>query len=102
MWQKLPAFIRDWSISIIGAALIVPLLYLASSQGPSSQPSAAGLNHSGETASRPNQVPSVPAEKTAAIAAPSPSSTPAPAMSHERMAAASAATSGQAAPAPKI
>src|SRR3954464_11389282 len=102
MWQKLPAFIRNWSILIIGVALIVPFFYLASSQRPSSQPSAAGLNHSGETASRPDPVPTVPAQKTAAVTVPSPSSMPAPAMSHERMVAAPAAGSGQAAPAPKI
>jgi nitrite reductase (NO-forming) len=101
MWQKLPTFIRNWLILIIGVALIVPFFYLASSQGPSSQPSAVGLNHSGETASRPDPAPSVPAEKSAAMTAPSSSSTRAPAMAHERMATGSAATSGQAAPAPR-
>ncbi len=101
MWQKLPAVIRNWPILIVGVALIVSFFYFASSQGPSSQRSAVGLNHSGETASRPNPVPGVSAEKTAAMTAPSPSSTQAPAMSHERMAAGSAATSGQARSAPK-
>ena len=102
MWQKLPAFIRNWPILIIGVVLIVPFLYLTSSQGPSSQPSTAAHNQSGETGSRPAPVPSVPAEKTAARTASTPSSTQAPAMSHERRAAAPAATSGQAAPPPKI
>ena len=108
MWQKMPAFIRNWSILIIGVVLIVPFLYLASSQGPSSQPSAAALNQSGEPASvsPPNARTSVPGasrvEKIAALTASAPSPTQAPAMSHERMAAApQAQTSGQA-PSPKV
>jgi nitrite reductase (NO-forming) len=102
MWQKLPAFVRNWPILIIAVALIVPFLYSVSSQGPSSQSSAAGLNHSGETASRPNPARNLPAERTAALTAPSPSPAQAPAMSHERMAAAPAVPGGQAAPAPKL
>ena len=27
MWQRLPAFIREWPILIVGILLIVPLLY---------------------------------------------------------------------------
>ena len=27
MWQKLPAFIREWPILIVGVLLIVPFLY---------------------------------------------------------------------------
>ena len=29
MWQRLPAFIREWSILIFGILLIVPFLYLS-------------------------------------------------------------------------
>ena len=109
MWQKLPAFIHNWSILIIGVVLIVPFLYLASSQGPSSQPSAAALDQSGEPAPvlRPNAAPSGPAasrvEKTVAVTASAPSAMQAPAMSHERMAATPppVQTIGQAATAPK-
>ena len=32
MWQKLPAFIREWSILIVGILLIVPFFYLASDE----------------------------------------------------------------------
>ena len=109
MWQKLPAFIRNWSILIVGLVLIVSLLYLASSQGPSSQSSAAALSQSSEPApvSRPNPAPNATAaphgEGTPAATASAPSPTQAPAMSHERMAATPAATqtSEQVAPAPK-
>ena len=109
MWQKLPAFIRNWSILIVGLVLIVSLFYLASSQGPSSQPSAAALSQNSEPApvSRPNSAPNATAaphgERTPAATASAPSPTQAPAMSHERMAATPAATqtSEQVAPAPK-
>src|SRR5947209_5992537 len=117
MWQKLPAFIRSWSILIVGLVLILSLFYLASSPGPSSQPSTAALSQNSEPApvSRPNSAPNAttapPVERTAAATAaapppaqaPAPPPTQAPAMSHEQMAAAPAAiqTSEQGVPAPK-
>ena len=30
MWQRLPSFIREWPILIVGILLIVPLLYFSS------------------------------------------------------------------------
>jgi len=107
MWQKLPAFIRSWSILIVGVVLILSLFYLASSQWPSSQPSAAALSKSSEPApvTQPNLMPNASAathvERPTAATASAP--TQAPALSHERMAAtpAAAQTSGQATPAPK-
>jgi nitrite reductase (NO-forming) len=109
MWQKLPAFIRSWSILIVGVVLILSLFYLASSQGPSSQPSAAALSQSSEPApvSQPNLTPNASAathvERPTAATASAPAPTQTPALSHERMAAtpAAAQTSGQATPAPK-
>src|SRR6478736_1116347 len=109
MWQKLPAFIRNWSILIIGFVLVVSFLYVASSQGPSSQSSAAAHSQSSEPApvSRPNPAPIATAaphgEGTPAATAPAPSPTQAPALPHERMAATPAATQTgeQVAPAPK-
>jgi len=111
MWHKLPAFIRNWSILIFGLVVIVSLFYLASSQGPSSQSSAAALSQNSEPAPvpRPNSAPSATAaphvERTPAAppSAPAPTPTQAPALSHERMAAtpAPAQTSEQVAPAPK-
>lgn len=38
MWPKMQAFIREWSILVLGICLIVPLLYLVSYQSSSSQP----------------------------------------------------------------
>ena len=35
MWQRLPAFIREWSILIVGILLIVPLLCLSSFEASS-------------------------------------------------------------------
>src|SRR3954468_13160473 len=109
MWHKLPAFIRNWSILITGVVVIVSFLYLASSQGPSSQPSAVALSHSSEPAPalRPNSAPSATAGPDVESISPATTSAPpsaqAPAMSHERMAAAPAATqtSEQGAPSPK-
>jgi nitrite reductase (NO-forming) len=37
MWPKMQAFIREWSILVLGICLIAPLLYLASYQSSSSQ-----------------------------------------------------------------
>src|SRR5665213_151379 len=37
MWQRLPAFIREWSILIFGLLLIVPFLYLSSHETSSSK-----------------------------------------------------------------
>ena len=33
MWHRMPAFIRDWSILIVGMLLIVPMMYFASPVG---------------------------------------------------------------------
>ena len=30
MWHRFPAFIRDWSILIVGMLLIMPMMYFAS------------------------------------------------------------------------
>ena len=37
MWQKLPAFIREWPILIVAILLIVPLLYFSSYDASSSK-----------------------------------------------------------------
>src|SRR3954453_8342257 len=109
MWQKLPAFIRSWPILIVGVVLILSLFYLASSPGPSSQSSAAALSQNSEPApvSRPkpalNATAARQVERTPAAPPAAPPATQAPAMSHEQMAAAPAATqtSEQGAPASK-
>ena len=113
MWQKLPAFIREWPILIVGVLLIVPFLYLSSYEASSSKstPGAPALSQNDEPASRP-----MAADAPSPSAQPSvqPSSHPAPtpmktaqdsaqasAMAHDRMAAAPAAqTSGQRASTP--
>ena len=41
MWQRLPAFIREWSILIVGILLIVPFLYLSSYEASSSKSTAS-------------------------------------------------------------
>ena len=50
MWQRLPAFIREWSILIVGILLIVPLLYLSSfeASSPKSIASVPSLEHNDE------------------------------------------------------
>ena len=54
MWQRLPAFIREWPILIVGILLIVPLLYFSSYDASSSKStaSAPSLSRNGES-SRP-------------------------------------------------
>jgi nitrite reductase (NO-forming) len=94
MWQKLPIFIREWSILVVGVLVIVPLLYLASHDGSSSQPSAnkTSLSQNDESVPRPPAAPSTaPASSAAATPAKTAGAPPAPAkspaMSHERMVA---------------
>ncbi len=113
MWQRLPSFIREWPILIVGILLIVPLLYFSSFEASPSKSTegAPSLNRSGESASRsaaivtptPSAEPSSRPAPTPAKTAPNSAqaSAKAPVMSHESMAAVPAAqTSGQAAPAP--
>ena len=109
MWQKLPAFIREWSILIVGILLIVPLLYFSSREASSSQSTANATSVSQNDESAAGQrgrrvgparsqvhLPRQPRRKPRSGAP-----AQAPAMSHDRMAAVPAAqTSGQAAPAP--
>jgi nitrite reductase (NO-forming) len=112
MWQRLPLFIREWPILIVGILLIVPLLYF-SSYGPSSSKSTTSAPSSDrhrESASRPtaadapapNAEPSSRPAPTPAKTVPNSAQAPAkaPVMSHDRMAAAPAPqTSAQGAPA---
>lgn len=93
MWQRLPAFVRDWSVLIIGVLLIIPALYLTSQEASSSKStaSAPSLSQDDAPAGRPvanAPTPSVPTPKPAQVSAPAPAK--APAMSHEHMAAAPA------------
>ena len=113
MWQRLPAFIREWPILIVGILLIVPFLYLSSHEASSSKSTvtAPTLSQKDESAGRPPaadasgqsaQLGSLPAP-TPAKAAQGSGQAPAkaPVMSHDRMAAAPPAqTSGQGALAP--
>jgi nitrite reductase (NO-forming) len=111
MWQKFPAFIREWPILIVAILLIVPVLYFSSYDASSSKStaSAPSLSRNGEPAGRPTvahaPAPSVeqssPPAPTPAKIAPNSAQAPAKAPSHDRMAAApSAQTSGQGTPAP--
>jgi nitrite reductase (NO-forming) len=113
MWQRLPAFIREWSILIVGILLIVPLLCLSSfeASSPKSIASVPSLSHNDESASRPTAADApIPSPELSSPPAPTPAKTAqvsaqatakAPAMSHDRMAAAPPAqTSGQGASAP--
>ena len=98
MWQRLPAFIREWPILIVGILLIVPLLYFSSYDASSlkSTASAPSLSRNGESAGRPTaadaQAPSAeqslrpapPPAKTAPNSSQAPAK--APDMSHDRMA----------------
>jgi nitrite reductase (NO-forming) len=113
MWQRLPSFIREWPILIVGILLIVPLLYFSSFEASPSKSTAGApsSNRSGEAVSRsaaieapaPNPEPGSRPAPTLAKTAPNFAQAPAnaPVMSHDSMAAVPAAqTSGQAAPAP--
>jgi len=102
MWQRLPAFIREWSILILGILLIVPFLYLSSHETSSSKSiqSTSSLSQNDGSAAPPVAAnvpaPSPPAPtpaKPTQVSAPAP--TKAPAMSHEHMAAAPAAPPAQ-------
>jgi nitrite reductase (NO-forming) len=107
MWQKLPAFIREWSILIVGILLVVPFLYLSSHESSSSQSTAnaSSLSQNDESSDRPTTVrtPSPNSEQSSSPAkapaksaqAPTQASHKAPAMSHEHMAAAPAAPAAQ-------
>src|SRR5665213_3882377 len=55
MWQRLPAFIREWSILILGILLIVPFLYLSSQEASSSKSteSTPSLSQNEGAADRP-------------------------------------------------
>ena len=107
MWQRLPAFIREWSILIVGILLIVPLLCLSSfeASSPKSIASVPSLSHNDESASRPTAADApIPSPELSSPPAPTPAKTAqvsaqatakAPAVSHDRMAAAAPAqTSG--------
>ena len=115
MWQKMPKFIRDWFILIVGVLLIVPLLYLFSRDtSPSKTAATTSLSENTQPVAKSAAAPSiVPSAAPSSSAAPAPTKTviapaapEAPAqmlaMSHERVGAvpAAAQTSGQAAPAP--
>src|SRR6476646_8237957 len=112
MWERLPAFIREWSILIVGILLIVPFLYLSSYEASSSKSTASApslsqkdqavagsaADASGPSA-QPSSHPAPTPMKTAQDSANAPAK--APVMSHDHMAAAPAAqTSGQGASAP--
>lgn len=104
MWLKMAAFVRDWSILIVGVLLIVPLLYLASSGGASqSATNATTVSQNDQRAPRPDATPASPAAQTLAKTVSAPAPAKAPDMSHERMAAtpAAAQSTGQAPAAPK-
>ena len=111
MWQKLPAFIREWPILIVAILVIVPLLYFSSYDASSSKSitNAPSLNRRGESAGQPTaaNAPAPSAEQsirpapTSAKATPNSAQAPAKAQSHDRVAAApSVQTSGQGTPAP--
>jgi nitrite reductase (NO-forming) len=113
MWQRLPSFIREWPILIVGVLIIIPLLYFSSFEASPSKSTAGApsSNRSGESANRsaaivtpaPSAEPSSRPAPTPAKTAPNFAQAPAkaPVMSHDSMAAVPAAqTSGQAAPAP--
>jgi nitrite reductase (NO-forming) len=111
MWQRLPSFIREWPILIVGILLIVPLLYFSSFEASPSKSTegTSSLNRSGESASRSaaivTPVPSAEPSSRPAPAKTAPNSAQAPAkapvMSHDNMATVPAAqTGGQAGPAP--
>jgi len=112
MWQKMPAFVRNWSILIVGMLLIVPLMYF-SSPGASSKSSPAMETNDVTTPPAiqgKSGAPVATQEKAASSAAiPAQVSAQPPAMSHEHMAAAptaapappAAQTAGQASPTPK-
>lgn len=102
MWQRMPTFIRNWSILIIGVFLIAAMFYIASHDGSSSKTaSIESLSDTAEPATRPTTAPSS-SNKPATVpksAATNPAVVPAttavspaamPAMSHERKAAAPA------------
>jgi nitrite reductase (NO-forming) len=97
MWHKIPAFIRDWSILIIGVLLVVPVIYFASFEAsPSSDTPTISSGAVGQPtgpnppASQPASAPKITRTSDAAI----PARTVAPAISpaHAR-----AQTIGQAA-----
>ena len=113
MWQRLPPFIREWPILIVGILLIAPVLYFSSFEASSSKStaSAPSSNRLGEPASRPmaanapapNAEPSSRPALTPTKTVPNSARTakPPPVMSHDQMAATpSSQTSGQGAPAP--
>ncbi len=116
MWEKLPAFIREWSILIVGILLIVPLLYFSSYEAPTSQStvSAPSSNCSGELTSTKTAAPPVPSAEPVSRKVPTPTQSPsnpaqapatstamAPGMPHDRTAAAPPAqTNGQGPSAP--
>jgi nitrite reductase (NO-forming) len=105
VWQRLPAFIRDWSILIVGVLVILPLLYF--SHETSSPRSATNVTLTSQNdKSVDSQTTAQPALSVpvATPSAPRPNAAPSspaatPAMSHEGMAATPAQTSGQSSPA---
>jgi nitrite reductase (NO-forming) len=111
MWQKLPAFIREWPILIVAILLIVPLLYFSSLDASSSKSTASppSLSGNSEPARRATVADAQAPSAKQSLRPPPPPTKIAPnsvqalakAPSHERMAASpSAQTSGQGTPAP--
>jgi nitrite reductase (NO-forming) len=110
MWQKLPAFIREWPILIVAILLIVPLLYFSSLDASSSKSTASPPSLSGNSeparratvadAQAPSAKQSLRPPPPPTKSAPNSAQALAKAPSHERMAASpSAQTSGQGTPA---
>ena len=98
MWQKMPAFVRNWSILIVGVLLILPMLYLSSYESSSSKSATTTASSVPTDPPAASSLPKIAAPSVA----PAQPATPAAAMSHERMATAPPAqTSGQA-PSPKV
>jgi nitrite reductase (NO-forming) len=101
MWQKMPTFIRESWIVILGILLIIPLLYISSFETSSSKSVANTI--SSETSSQPAPLGQTKVAIAPATTAPAPAQTPV--MSHDRIAATPAAapapSTGHAASAPK-
>ena len=109
MWQRLPPFIREWPILIVGILLIAPVLYFSSFEASSSKSTASAPSSNrlsppmAADAPAPSAEPSSPSARTPTKTVPNSAQAPGkpPVMSHDSMAAAPAAqTSGQGAPPP--
>ena len=100
MWHRFPAFIRDWSILIVGMLLIMPMMYFASPLASSSKSPARTASF--ETPNPPAAPVQIVQLSKAPAQVPAQAPATAPTMSHEHMAAvpatAPAQTAGQASP----